>query len=242
MTHRNRIRRGVAKQPCVRTQCTTCNGIIAQYGVGLCSIEYAGLAAAGSLHTGCYVMLYYGTLCYIMCMFTLTFRFVMIIIIITIIIIIIIIHYMYYMYYMYVCVYIYIYIYVWIHRGVRSATTGLASSGASAPASNETRPISAPRASPTGGRGVAWRGMAHYITSNTFSILSISTISIVLYSSPPLNNTPLIIKKAWGEKLCFTINLDGGTISPLIKNDVWSNLPLILKNSGFVVDCKNIDL
>ena len=40
----------------------------------------------------------------------------------------------------------------------------------------------------------------------------------------------------------FTINLDGGTITPLIKNDVWSNLPLILKNGGFVVDRRSIDL
>ena len=39
-----------------------------------------------------------------------------------------------------------------------------------------------------------------------------------------------------------TINLDGGTITPLIKNDVWSNLPRILKISGGVVDRKSIDL
>ena len=39
-----------------------------------------------------------------------------------------------------------------------------------------------------------------------------------------------------------TINLDGGTITPLIKNDVSSNLPRILKNGGFVVDRISIDL
>ena len=40
----------------------------------------------------------------------------------------------------------------------------------------------------------------------------------------------------------FTINLDGGTITPLIKrNDVWSNLPRILKIGGFVFDRRSID-
>ena len=42
--------------------------------------------------------------------------------------------------------------------------------------------------------------------------------------------------------MLFTINLDGGTITPLIKNDVWSNLLRILKNSGFVFDRKSIDV
>ena len=39
-----------------------------------------------------------------------------------------------------------------------------------------------------------------------------------------------------------TINLNGGTITPLIKNDAWSNLPRILKIGGFGVDRKSIDL
>ena len=40
----------------------------------------------------------------------------------------------------------------------------------------------------------------------------------------------------------FTINLDGGTITPLMKNYVWSNLPRILTKGGFVVNLKSIDL
>ena len=40
----------------------------------------------------------------------------------------------------------------------------------------------------------------------------------------------------------FTINLDGGPITSLTKNDGWSNLPPILEIGGFVVDRKNIDL
>ena len=43
-------------------------------------------------------------------------------------------------------------------------------------------------------------------------------------------------------KAYVTINLDGGTITPLIRNDVWSNLPRILKNGGFVLDRRSIDL
>ena len=39
-----------------------------------------------------------------------------------------------------------------------------------------------------------------------------------------------------------TINLDGGTIIPLIKNRFWSNLSPILKIGGFVVDRKSADL
>ena len=45
-----------------------------------------------------------------------------------------------------------------------------------------------------------------------------------------------------GEKLFVTINLDGGTITPLINDDFWSNLPRILKNGGFVVDRRSINL
>ena len=41
---------------------------------------------------------------------------------------------------------------------------------------------------------------------------------------PPLIITPLIKNKPWGEKL-FTINLDGGTITPLINEDFWFDLP-----------------
>ena len=58
---------------------------------------------------------------------------------------------------------------------------------------------------------------------------------------------PLIInppnkKTTLGGKTLFTINLDGGTITPLINYDFWSNLPRILKIGGFVVDRENIDV
>ena len=40
-----------------------------------------------------------------------------------------------------------------------------------------------------------------------------------------------------------TINLDGGTITPLIKKeDVWSNLPRVLTKCGFVFDRRSIDV
>ena len=62
--------------------------------------------------------------------------------------------------------------------------------------------------------------------------------STPLIIDPPNKTTP------WGEHKFVTINLDGGTITPLIKknNDCWSNLPRILNIGGFVVDRKNIDL
>ena len=45
-----------------------------------------------------------------------------------------------------------------------------------------------------------------------------------------------------GGKNKFTTNLDGGTITPLIRNDFRSNLPPILKIGGFVDDRKSVDL
>ena len=45
-----------------------------------------------------------------------------------------------------------------------------------------------------------------------------------------------------GGEICVTINLDGGTITPVIKDDVWSNLARILTIGGFAVDRKIIDL
>ena len=59
---------------------------------------------------------------------------------------------------------------------------------------------------------------------------------------PPHNQPPLITKKTFGGKICVTINSDGGTITPLINDDVWTNLPRILKIGGLVVDRKSIDL
>ena len=46
------------------------------------------------------------------------------------------------------------------------------------------------------------------------------------YNLPPINNKPPLTKNQpfWGIGL-LTINLDGGTITPLIKNVVWSNPP-----------------
>ena len=45
--------------------------------------------------------------------------------------------------------------------------------------------------------------------------------------SPPLNKNPPPNKKPplGGGKTIFTINLDGGTITPLIRNYFWFDLP-----------------
>ena len=59
---------------------------------------------------------------------------------------------------------------------------------------------------------------------------------------PPHKKPPLIRTPPLGGTIIVTINLDGGTITPLIRNDFWSNLPPILKIGGFVVDRKSIDL
>ena len=41
----------------------------------------------------------------------------------------------------------------------------------------------------------------------------------------------------------FTINLDGGTVNPLINDEFWSNLTRILNKCGFVFDRRrSIDL
>ena len=56
------------------------------------------------------------------------------------------------------------------------------------------------------------------------------------------NLLPLIRNPPMEGKIFVTINLDGGTITPLIRNDFWSNLPRILKNCGFVSDRRSIDL
>ena len=50
-------------------------------------------------------------------------------------------------------------------------------------------------------------------------------IYIYIYNIPPLNNKPLIKKQNFGGISLFTINLDGGTITPLINDDVWFDLP-----------------
>ena len=51
-------------------------------------------------------------------------------------------------------------------------------------------------------------------------------MSYTVYSLPPLIiNPPNKTKQTWGEKKCFTINLDGGTITPLINDDFWFDLP-----------------
>ena len=66
------------------------------------------------------------------------------------------------------------------------------------------------------------------------------------YINPPVGaQAPgggLIINPPLGGKIIFTTNLDGGTITPLIRNDFWSNLPPILKIGGFVDDRKSVDL
>ena len=51
-------------------------------------------------------------------------------------------------------------------------------------------------------------------------------IYIYLYIiSPPLNNNPPNKKHPlWGD-FFVTINLDGGTITPLINDDFWFDLP-----------------
>ena len=47
-------------------------------------------------------------------------------------------------------------------------------------------------------------------------------IYIYIYNiiSPLNNNPPLVKTKTFGGNFCFTINLDGGTITPLINDDV----------------------
>ena len=43
---------------------------------------------------------------------------------------------------------------------------------------------------------------------------------------PPLIiNPPKQRKNPWGKKICFTINLDGGTITPLINDEFCFDLP-----------------
>ena len=41
----------------------------------------------------------------------------------------------------------------------------------------------------------------------------------------PLNNKPPNKNKALWDDFLFTINLDGGTITPLINDDFWFDLP-----------------
>ena len=65
------------------------------------------------------------------------------------------------------------------------------------------------------------------------SIAIVTIITIII--------CPLIINPPLGGQLFVTINLDGGTITPLINKYFWSNLPRILKIGGFVVDRKSID-
>ena len=45
-----------------------------------------------------------------------------------------------------------------------------------------------------------------------------------MYNLRPLIINPPNKKKHWGQ-ICFTINLDGGTITPLINDDFWFDLP-----------------
>ena len=63
-------------------------------------------------------------------------------------------------------------------------------------------------------------------------------------STPLIITPPLINKQTLGGKLCFTINLDGGTITPLIKQQKRCLVkpPRILKNGGFVFDRRSIDV
>ena len=45
-----------------------------------------------------------------------------------------------------------------------------------------------------------------------------------VYNLPPLIITPPK-KQPWGENIFFTVNLDGGTITRLINDDFWFDLP-----------------
>ena len=54
-------------------------------------------------------------------------------------------------------------------------------------------------------------------------IIDSSMISISI-NLPPLIIYPLITKTTWGGKMFVTINLDGGTITPLINDDFWFDL------------------
>ena len=62
------------------------------------------------------------------------------------------------------------------------------------------------------------------------------------YNLPPLNNDPPNKQKPLGEQLLFTINLDGGTITPLINDDFGfdlspHNYPPLTKNLGGTIIC-----
>ena len=51
-------------------------------------------------------------------------------------------------------------------------------------------------------------------------------IHIYIYIYPPLiRNPPNKKPPPWGEQIFVTINLYGGTIAPLIRNDFWFDLP-----------------
>ena len=50
-------------------------------------------------------------------------------------------------------------------------------------------------------------------------------IYIYTYNFPPPYNKPPNKNKQLGEQIFVTINLDGGTITPLIKDEFWFDLP-----------------
>ena len=68
------------------------------------------------------------------------------------------------------------------------------------------------------------------------------SVYIYVYIYIYIYDPPLIIIPPNKQTIFVTINLDGGTITPLIQHVFWSNLPRILTIVGFVVDCKHIHL
>ena len=68
-------------------------------------------------------------------------------------------------------------------------------------------------------------------------------ICTYVHNLPPLIINPQIKKKTLGEQQFATINLEGGTIIPLIKKTMFGQTsPEYQKNGGFVVDRKSIVL
>ena len=61
-----------------------------------------------------------------------------------------------------------------------------------------------------------------YYTILYYTTLHYTTLHYTTLISPPLIRDPPN-KKPWGGNV--TINLDGGTITPLIRNDFWFDLP-----------------
>ena len=69
-----------------------------------------------------------------------------------------------------------------------------------------------------------------YMYMYIYMYMHIIGIHVCMYVCMHVISPPLIItrpnkNKPWGEQIFVTINLDGGTITPLINDDFWFDLP-----------------